>query len=74
MIFKILGLFVNTLNADEKYYLVNRDNLPQHIQMASSKKQRTFSEFFTVSLKLSLNFEYLKKKDDPHSRWMLFWN
>ena len=74
VIFKILGLFVNTLNGDEKYYLVNRDNLTQHIQMALPKKQRTFSEFFTASLKLSLNFEYLKKKDDHHSRWMLFWN
>ena len=45
VIFKILGLFVKTLTADEKYYLVNRDNLTQHIQMALFKKQKTFLYF-----------------------------
>ena len=30
---KILGLFVNTLTADDKYSLVNRETLTQHIQM-----------------------------------------
>ena len=34
------------VTADEKYYLANRDNLTQHIQMALSKKQKMFSEFF----------------------------
>ena len=50
-IFKILGLFVNTLTAEKKDYLVNRDNLTQHIQMALSKKQKKFSLFFSSSLK-----------------------
>ena len=50
-IFKILGLFVNTLTAEKKDYLVNRDNLTQHIQMALTKKQKKFSLFFSSSLK-----------------------
>ena len=46
MIRKILGLFVNTLTADDKYSLVNSDNLMQHIiQMQLSPKEKTFSEF-----------------------------
>ena len=38
----MLGLFVNTVTADEEYYLVNRDKLTQHIQMALSKNQKNF--------------------------------
>ena len=48
--FKMLGLFVNTYTAGKKCYLVNRDNLTQHIQMALSKKQKNFSEFFFAYL------------------------
>ena len=33
MICKILGLFVNPLTADNKYSLLNRNNLFQHFQM-----------------------------------------
>ena len=43
---KILRLFVNTLTADEKHYLLNRDNLGQLIQRQLSQKQKTFAEFF----------------------------
>ena len=31
VIYKILRLFVNTLTADDKHYLLNRDNLTQPI-------------------------------------------
>ena len=51
VIFKILGLFVNTLTAEKKDYLVNTDNLTEHIQMALSKKQKKISQFFSSSLK-----------------------
>ena len=68
MIFKILGLFVNTLTADDKYSLLNRDNLTQSIQTLLSQKQKTFSEIFSSFLKSTLNFEHFQKKDDPHSR------
>ena len=58
--------FPNTLSADGKYSLVNRDNLTQPIQMQLSRKQKTFSEFFSAFLKSSLNFEDFLNKDHPH--------
>ena len=67
LICKISRLFPNTLSADGKYSLFNRDNLKQPIQMQSSRKQKTFSEFFSAFLKSSLNFEHFQKKDDSHS-------
>ena len=67
VIHKIQRLFVNTLTADDKHYLLNRDNLTQPIQMQLSQKQKTFSEFFFAFLKSILNFKHLPKKDDPHS-------
>ena len=68
MIFKILGLFVNTLTADDKYSLLNRENLTQSIQTLLSQKQKTFSRIFSSFLKSTLNFEHFQKKDDPHSQ------
>ena len=67
MIWKILRVFVNILPADDKHYLLNTDNLTQHIQMQLSQKQKTFSEFFFEFLKSSLIFEHFQKKDDSHS-------
>ena len=64
---KILRLLVNTLTADDKHYLLNRENLAQRIQMQLSQKQKTFSEFFFGFLKSILNFKHLPKKDDRHS-------
>ena len=46
----------NTLSADGKYSLLNRDNLTQPIQMQLSRKQKTFCEFFSAFVKSSLNF------------------
>ena len=43
---KISRLVPNTLSADGKYSLLNRDNLTQPIQMQVSQIQKTFSEFF----------------------------
>ena len=63
---KISRLFPNTLSADGKYSLLNRHNLTQSIQMQLSRKQKTFSEFFSAFLKSSLNFEHLLKKADPY--------
>ena len=64
---KISRLFPNTLSADGKYSLLNRDNLTQPIQMQLSRKQKTFSEFFAAFLKSSLNFEHFQQKDDSPS-------
>ena len=62
VICKISRLFPNTLRADGKYSLFNRDNLTQPIQMQLSRKQKTFSEFFAAFLKSSLNFEHFQQK------------
>ena len=42
---QILGLLVNTLAADEKYPVPNRDNLTMRIQSQLSQKRNTFSNF-----------------------------
>ena len=55
-------MFVNTLPADEKYYLLNRDNLAQPIQMQLSQKQKTFSQFPFAFLKSILNYKHFPKK------------
>ena len=62
MLWKILRLFVNTLTADDKYSLPNRDNLTQSIQTLLSQKPKTFSEFFSSFLRSALNFEHFQKK------------
>ena len=48
---QILGLHVNTLAADEKYFVLHRDNLTIPIQMQVSQKQKTFSQVFAAFLK-----------------------
>ena len=47
----MFGLLVNTLAADEKYPVLNRDTLTIPIQMQLSQKQKTFSPFFAPFLK-----------------------
>ena len=57
-----LRLFVNTLTADDKYSLLNRDSLTQPIQMHLSQKQISFCELFCAIFMSKLNFEYFQKK------------
>ena len=59
---QILGLLVNTLATDEKYLVLNRDNLTITIQTELSKKQKKFSQFCAAFLKNTLSFEYFEKK------------
>ena len=58
---KILQLLVNTLAANEKYPVLNRDNLTIPIQMHLSQKQKTFPEFLGAFSKCKLNFKYFEK-------------
>ena len=51
VICQILGHFVNTLTADDKYSFCNCEILQQLIQMQLPKKQMTFSEFSAPFLK-----------------------
>ena len=59
---QILRLLVNTLVADEKCPVLNRDNLTIPIQMQLSLNQKTFAEYFPAFLKSVLNFNYFEKK------------
>ena len=54
---QILGLLVNTLAADEKYPVLNRDNLTIPIQMQLSQKQKTFSQFLGAFLQSTRTFK-----------------
>ena len=69
----LLRLFVNILTVNDKHYLLNRDNLPQPIQVQLSQKQENFSEFLFAFLKSVLNFKYLTPTADPRN-WSLFGN
>ena len=55
------------MTADDKYSLLNRDNLTQPIPTQLSQKQKAFFEFFLAFSKSTLNFETLQKKDDLHN-------
>ena len=52
---------------DEKYSVLNRDNLTIPIQTHSSEKEKYFAHLFAAFLKSSLNFEHFEKTEDPHS-------
>ena len=67
VICKILRPFVNTWTADNKYSLLNRENLTQPIHMPLSQKKETFSELFFPFLKSILNFEHFQEKGQAHS-------
>ena len=60
-------MFVKTLTADDKYFLLNRENLTQPIRTQLSQKQKAFSQFFLAFSQFRLNFEQFQTKDDPHS-------
>ena len=55
------------MTADDKYFLLNADNLTQTIPTQLSQKQKPFSQFFLAFSKSTLNFEHLQKKYDLHS-------
>ena len=59
---KILGLLVNTLAADEKYPVLIRYNLTIPIQMQLLQKQKRFSKCFGAFLESALNFGHCEKK------------
>ena len=65
VICKISRLFPNTLSADGKGCLLNRDNLTEPIHMQLSEKQKTFCDCFSAFLKSRLNFEHFFKKRWP---------
>ena len=59
---KILGLLVNTLAANEKYSVLNRDNLTTQIKMQLSQKNKLFLRLFLHFSNLTQILNILKKK------------
>ena len=68
VIWKVLGLFVNPLKADDKYSLLNRGNLLQHFQMHLSQKRKIFCGLFFTFSKFRVYFEDFQEKGEPDSR------
>ena len=55
------------MTADDKYSLLNRDNLTQPIPTQLSQKQNALPQFLLRFSKSTLTSEQFQKKDDPHS-------
>ena len=49
-------MFVNVLTTNEKYSLLNRDNLRPSIQVQLCKKEKTFPDFFFCIFEMLLKF------------------
>ena len=60
-------MFVDTLTADDKYSLLNRDYSMQLISTKLSQKLKLVFDFFLAFSKCTLNFEHFQNKDDPRS-------
>ena len=56
VIHKIVALFANTLIVEDKYYLLNRDNLTRAIMMQLYQKQKKISQIFSCISKIYLKF------------------
>ena len=52
--------------ANDKYPILNEDNLTVPIQMQLSRKKKYFSQFFALISKSRLNFKHFEEKDGPH--------
>ena len=63
---EILGVFVNTLTTDNRYSYLNRNNLPEAIQLQLSKKQKIFTYIFAAYLISTSNVQHFAQKHDPH--------
>ena len=57
---KTFWLFVNTLTADDKYSILNRDNFMQKNSDTSISQTKDFFQFF---LYISDNFEHFQEKN-----------
>ena len=64
VLYEILRLFVNALNADDKYSGSNIHNFPRQFQTPLSQKQKTFSWFLISFLKSAWNLEHFQKKHE----------
>ena len=59
---EILGLFFNTMTADDKYSPRSRNSVPQPIQMHLSETQKFFTQLLPAFLNFTSIFKYFEKK------------
>ena len=59
---KFFRPFLNTLTADDRYSLINKNKWMQTVQMHLSQKPKIFSELFFPFFEFVLNFEHFQKK------------
>ena len=66
VIYEILGMFVNTMTADNKSSLhIVRTHGNQC--KCNDLRRKTYSNLFVSFLKSASNFEHFERKIDPHS-------
>ena len=70
-ILKISRLFLNTLSADDKYSLLNRENLTQPIQIQFSQKEIIFSLIFLCICEIYIKFWTFSKIKDDTDSWCI---
>ena len=58
----LFSRFFNTLTADDKYSVINRDYWMHTIQIHLSQKEKIFSQFFSAFFESALNSEHFQKK------------
>ena len=61
---EIFRLFVNTLTPDDKYSRRYMEILWQQLQMALSRKWKSFCRLLVAFRKCSLNLEHSEKKEE----------
>ena len=71
IISKVLGLFLNTMMADNIYSPHNWQKFPKQFQRQLSQKGKIIFGIFIAFLKSTWNFVYLEKKDQLHS-WIIY--
>ena len=62
VICRISRLFVNILTANDKYAILNKDNLMQLIHMQLSQEQKSFFRIFFCIFKIYIEFGTFSKK------------
>ena len=63
----MLGIFRNTLTANDNYPVQDSENFSSPIQIQLSLKPKTFSDFLVPFLESTSNFKHFEKKDDRHT-------
>ena len=59
---EILGVFINTLNIDHKYPVLNCEDWSHPIQVQLSEKRNHFLQYFVPFLEFRSNFKHFEKK------------